>query len=151
MGADEDVAVVVEGGRGSEHDGKGHRANNPRVARRSAAIVYDPAAHTEYVTGFRKRKQARRLEAQSAAAAAEKESIRIARREKRAVLRDAARRARGEVPDGDLEGGDNEAEEAEVQEYSIGEGDAVVTTVVSKIDSNVDTSFISRGLGMGRR
>lgn len=140
-------------GRGG---GKAHSwsALNPRRVRRAEAVVYDPAAHTEFVTGFRRRKQARRMEAQHKAAVAEKESLRTARREKREFLRGAAQRARAGPDDAEpdesaADGKQDETEGAGVQEYAVGDGEAVISTVVTKMDSGADTTFIKSKIGDG--
>lgn len=132
-------------GRGGSRGG-GRSTSNPRIGRKGAPVIYDGDAHTDFVTGFRRRKQARRLEAAGAAAIAERESIREARREKRAVLRDAARAARGDVEGGS---GDEAEEGAEITEYAGADSDAnvTVTTTVSRIATAADTSFIKSSIG----
>lgn len=130
----------------------GSRARKPRNAlvrssKKGAPVVYDPLAHAEYVTGFRKRKNARRLEAQAKAAEAEKEKRREFRRDKREFIRESAQRMRG-IPV-DEEGSDKDAEPTVEETYD--DGDTVVTAIVSKIDTSADTSFIKSTITGERR
>jgi len=121
----------------------------PHRAKRGASLVYDPLAHAEYVTGFRKRKNARRLEAQAKNAENEKEKLKEARRDKREFIRESASRMRGHVggssAPGDEDVGTEEKEEKE--EYQ-GDDDAdtVFTTTVTKMDTAKDTSFVKSTL-----
>lgn len=63
--------------------------------RTSGAVVYNPGAHREFVTGFRKRKQERRAQATKDIAIAEKQARRDDRKQRRAILKRTADRARG--------------------------------------------------------
>lgn len=119
---------------------KRSKASNPRVPRAGAPVVYDANAHAAFVTGFRKRKQARRLEAEQAAKRAEKEVRRIERNERRSFFREASARARAFVAH---EEGEEELEEEKEGEKCVYErGDTVVTTDVTPITCDKDTSFV---------
>jgi hypothetical protein len=69
----------------------GRRPSN----RTTGALVYDPEAHREFVTGFRRRKQERRTQAAKDIEANEKQTRRDERKERRAILKRTADRARG--------------------------------------------------------
>lgn len=135
-------------GRGG---GRGAGSYNFRKSSRGAPVVYDPEAHTEYVTGFRRRKQARRLEAQHKAAVKEKETLRDARRERKEFFRETAERVRGVAsPDGNAsDAHESDAVRTAITEYSLGGGEAVVSTVVTSIDTDADTTFIKSKIGSG--
>jgi Nucleolar protein 12 (25kDa) len=69
----------------------GRRPSN----RATGALVYNPEAHREFVTGFRRRKQERRSQAAKEIAETEKQTRRDERKERRAILKRTADRARG--------------------------------------------------------
>lgn len=108
----------------------------PRSNRRAPPVVYDPDAHREFVTGFRRRKQARRQEAAASAASAEKEARRATRKEKREVLRATVEKAR-EYSDDDS---DEDATAAEIsrEETTYQADDAVITAVVAPLETAID-------------
>lgn len=121
----------------------------PHRAKRGASLVYDPLAHAEYVTGFRKRKNARRLEAAAKNAETEKEKLKEARRDKREFIRESASRMRGHVGGSSVPGDDDEEEKdnEEKEEYQADDDvDTVFTTTVTKMDTAKDTSFVKSTL-----
>lgn len=103
--------------------------------KRAPAVVYDPDAHREFVTGFRRRKQARRQEAAASAASAEKEARRQMRKEKREVLRATAENFRDNSDDSD---DDAKADEISREETTYQTDDAVVTAVVAPLETAID-------------
>lgn len=107
--------------------------------RRAPAVIYDPDAHREFVTGFRSRKQARRQEAAASAATAEKEARRQMRKEKRDVLRAAADKSRGAFDDSDDEA---KAEEIGREEITYQTDDTVVTAVVAPLETALDKRVV---------
>lgn len=130
-------------------------------AYRSGGIVYDPAAHREFVTGFRKRKQERRNKAAKDIEAAEKQSRRDERKQRRDVLRRTADRARGlyatssddenerEKLTSDGRGRQREAGEpgdsgVRVSRVYEGANDRLVTTTVTPIETFADANFSLR-------
>jgi hypothetical protein len=143
----------------------------PRMARgfrSSGAVVYDPNAHREFVTGFRRRKQERRAQATRDIAAAEKQTRRDERKQRRAVLRRTADRARGlEAESSDDDDDDDvnmagaprgsgvlarggtgrgvrHAKPAGVSRVYDGAHDARVTTTVTPMQTFADAHFLSR-------
>lgn len=141
----------------------------PNSSRSSPAVVYDPSAHREFVTGFRKRKQERRAQATKDIAANEKQARRDERKQKRAILKRTADRARGLTADSsdDDEGaeGGNAAsrggrgilsrnakhkrtdvgeKQDRVSKVYDGANDAVVTTTVVPVQTYADAHFSSR-------
>lgn len=142
----------------------------PSKNRTSAAVVYDPTAHREFVTGFRRRKQERRAQATKDIAANEKQARRDERKQKRAILKRTADRARGlvaESSDDDDEEDDNvdgangsgrgvlargvkrkragdEGKSERVAKVYDGANDAVVTTTVAPMQTYADAHFASR-------
>lgn len=144
------------------------------VVKKGNAIIYDPDAHREFVTGFRRRRQARRAKATHDAAVADKQARRDARRERRAFLRRTAARARGFSGDGSEDeaesvelgrklqtGGDEENTKAmnegddvrtktttcdspEISRSYPGKRDTFVTTTVTPFETFAETNFVSR-------
>lgn len=134
---------------------------------------YDAAAHREYVTGFRRRKQARRARASRDLVVAEKQARRDARRQRREVLRKTAQRARG-LPDDELDDGQtSEGQQDDIFDHGSMNGDDIVipsaqvpsapsnntpnvvktysgandvriTTTVSPIETFAEANFVSR-------
>jgi hypothetical protein len=120
-------------------------------SRPGGRAVYDPGAHAEFVTGFRRRKQARRVQAAKENVAADKQARRDARKERRGVLRRTADRARGNVTSED-ENAEEERGNSVHQQPSAnfsnritqvydGAGESVVTTVVAPIQTFADSHF----------
>lgn len=104
-----------------------------RKQKQAPPVVYDEAAHREFVTGFRKRKQARRQAAAANATATEKETRREERRARREVFRTEKEESDEEVE------GKGTAEEF----LYAGEGDALVTASVTPLNSRIDQVVIS--------
>jgi hypothetical protein len=115
-------------------------------------VVYDPGAHAEFVTGFRRRKQARRVQAAKENLAADKQARRDARKERRGVLRRTADRARGNVTSSEDENAEEERGNSVHQHPSAnfgnritqvydGAGESVVTTVVAPMQTFADSHF----------
>lgn len=102
-----------------------------RSSRQGAAVAYNPLAHAEFVTGFRKRKNARRLEAQAKATEAEREKLRLARKEKREFIQETAARMRSTISED--EGEIEELVHVTEKSYVLEGEDTVVTTTVSKM------------------
>lgn len=96
-------------------------------------VVYDPDAHREFVTGFRRRKQARRQQALTIEKEKIKEERRQKRQERRDVIKETKERSVGYAlpDDGDA---DAEADDALVQHYGADDG-VVVTTLVAPLDA----------------
>lgn len=99
-----------------------------RKQKQAPPVVYDEAAHREFVTGFRKRKEARRQHAAASATAAGKEARRQERRAKREVFR-----SKIIENDDDFE----DAENGEEFTYC-GEGDVIVKTSVTSLEGGLD-------------
>jgi hypothetical protein len=122
------------------------RAGVRYASNSSARAVYDPGAHKEFVTGFRRRKQARRAQASKDIAAADKQARRDARKERRNVLRRTADRARGFVTSSDDEQG-NAADTADNSRgLAQGEGGEVgnkMTGRVTKVYDGLDESVVT--------
>lgn len=104
-------------------------------------VVYDPEALREFVTGFRKRKQARRLEAQANNKKLAKEERRQLRQEKRDFIREQRERialadagSSGEGDDGSDDDVDEQDPNATIQRFENPDG-AVVTAVVAPLDA----------------
>jgi hypothetical protein len=125
------------------------------TSRPCGRAVYDPGAHVEFVTGFRRRKQARRVQAAKENIAADKQARRDARKERRSVLRRTADRARGiesssedEKAEGDQRYGVDEQACANVDNRITrvydGADESIVTTVVAPIQTFADSNFQSR-------
>ncbi len=114
-------------------------AVEPRRFKKGAAVAYDPLALAEFVTGFRKRKNARRLEAQAKAAEAEREKLRLARKEKREFIQETAKRMRSVIPGEEAEPG--ESVDTSETSYVLNNEDTVVTTTVSKMENNAHKDF----------
>lgn len=108
---------------------------------RAPAVVYDPDAHREFVTGFRSRKQARRQQAAESAASAEKDARRQLRKEKREVLREAAEKSRGAFDDSD---DDVKADEICREETTYQTDDTVVTAVVAPLETAIDKKVVEK-------
>lgn len=131
--------------------------------------MYDPTAHREFVTGFRKRKQERRAQATKDIAANEKQARRDERKQKRAILKRTADRARGLIAessddDDETEGGDAASgagrgilvrktkrkrndgggKPERISKVYDGANDAVVTTSVVPVQTYADAHFSSR-------
>lgn len=102
-------------------------------------VAYDPEAHREFVVGFRKRKQARRLEAQANNKKLAKEERRQLRQEKRDFIREQreqlsfADNASNSEDDGDDDVNEQDPN-ATVQRFENPDG-AVVTTIVAPLDA----------------
>lgn len=116
-----------------------------RKSQQGPPVVYDPDAHREFVTGFRRRKQARRATAAARALESERETRRQERRVKREVFR------RNLDQDDDDVG--SEAEEEGVQQISYeGEGDVLVTASVTPLEKsfgNMGVATRTKGEGEG--
>lgn len=122
----------------------------PGRPRGAPPLIYDPKAHNEFVTGFRRRKEARRAEGKKAAKAAERVAIITARKEKRDIINATLARARGfELSDSENEEGspdDRDAIERTARQsttYRADDNDAVVTTSVTPIETLADTRFMA--------
>lgn len=138
------------------------------MSRTTSAVVYNPSAHREFVTGFRRRKQERRAQATKEIAANEKQARRDERKQKRAILKRTADRARGLIADSS-DDDEDEAEDAatgtgrgilargtkrkrnggggkpeRVSKVYEGVNDAVVTTSVVPMQTYADAHFSSR-------
>lgn len=110
---------------------------------RAPPLVYNPEEHREFVTGFRKRKEARRQEALAAAVELEKQARRDDRQQRRDFMKSNRKMVLGE---------DSEDEE-EVQQAGgevttfDGEGGSVVTAVVAPMEMGK----INMDSGKGKR
>lgn len=103
------------------------------------AIVYDEDAHREFITGFRKRKQARRLEAKANAEKLAKETRRQLREEKRNYIREQREQFLSAATLSDDNGDDSDLDasrdpDAVVHRFENADG-AVVTAVVAPLDA----------------
>lgn len=123
--------------------------------------MYDPAAHREFVTGFRKRKQERRTKAAKDIEAADKQARRDDRKHRRDVLRRTADRARGLYTASSDDEDDEDGVSGDAQKRPRGKGgadgkgvrisrvyeganDASVTTTVTPIATFADSNFSLR-------
>lgn len=98
--------------------------------RSSASVVYDPDAHREFVTGFRKRKLQRRQHAEKKAAEQERQARIEERRQKREVIR--ANRKQVEFGEnGEVSSGEEEEKQDEAQVTTFDGDNAVVTATVT--------------------
>lgn len=111
--------------------GSGSRSSSDK---KGAIVFYNPLAHAEFVTGFRKRKNARRLEAQARLAEAEREKLRLARKEKRSFIQETAALMRRSVDVEDKEKCDEVG--ACEKSFVYRNDDTVITTIVSKMENN---------------
>lgn len=100
-------------------------------------VAYDPDAHRDFVTGFRKRKEARRLEARANAEKLAKEERRQLRKEKREFIqkqRDQILNADADSEDEDEDDIEERDPNATVQHFENPDG-ALVTAVVAPLDA----------------
>lgn len=115
----------------------------------SAAVVYDPKAHRNFVTGFRARKAARRERAIAEAAEQHNESRLEARKERREFLRESRQKflqaANSDSEGDDENNGKKEKEEQMVIRHEYNnkeEDDGKVTAVVTPLEMTSVTSAV---------
>lgn len=118
-----------------DSSGKGQGRHVSKIARRNKniEIKFDPSALREYVTGFRKRKQQRRVKAQKQIERKEKERIVEERAKKRQAIKDLIKDAGLDSNSEDEDSGSSGGEEPMHNEKDYESRDARVTVTVQKM------------------
>ncbi|KAL4537194.1 hypothetical protein Ndes2526B_g04897 [Nannochloris sp. 'desiccata'] len=125
---DEDM-IAYKGG-GDDHMSKRKQRN------KALEIVFDPSAHKEYITGFRKRKQARRKDALSNLEKKQRQQRIEERAERRLAQKEQLNLAKYST-DSDQEEEDNGvAKRPQVQVYNAGGLTSTVTVAPIKVGSD---------------